>query len=96
MQKKNPGSNSVRQIKYKFAERSHNFLMQSLMQLMSNGLWELDKLQICVKGNSTLEFRSVSMGIRNMEKIATEQKKYQKIVWPRHPLACLERICLFD
>ena len=36
MQKENPVANSVRQIKircakYKFAERSHNFLMQLLM-----------------------------------------------------------------
>ena len=43
MQKENPVANSVRQIKirctkYKFAERSHNFLMQSLMQLMFSDL----------------------------------------------------------
>ena len=39
MQKENPVANSVRQIKiccakYKFAERSHNFLLQLLMQMI--------------------------------------------------------------
>ena len=78
MQKKNPVVNSVHQIKircakYKFAERSHNFLMQSHMQLIFGDLWDLDKLQICVKEKSILEFRSVSKGIRKMQKIETEQ-----------------------
>ena len=77
MRKENPVANSVRQIKircakYKFAERSHNFLMQSLMQVMLGGLRDFDKLQICVKGKSISDFRSVSKGIRNMQKIATE------------------------
>ena len=43
MQKKNPVANSVRPIKircakYKFAERSHNFLMQLPMQLIFGDL----------------------------------------------------------
>ena len=43
MQKENPVANSVRQIKircakYKFAERSHNFLMHLLMYLMVGDL----------------------------------------------------------
>ena len=43
MQKENPVANSVRQIKircakYKFVERSHNFLMQLLMQLIFDDL----------------------------------------------------------
>ena len=63
--------NSVRQIeirctKYKFAEGSHNFLMQLLMQLIFSTLWDLDELQICAKEKSILEFCSVSKGIRNM------------------------------
>ena len=43
MQKENPVANSVRQIeircaKYKFATRSHNFLIQLLMQLIFGDL----------------------------------------------------------
>ena len=83
MQKENPVANSVRQIKircakYKFAERSHNFLMQLPMQLIFGDRWDLDKLQTCAKGKSILEFRSVSKGIRKMQKIATEQKCTKK------------------
>ena len=37
--------------------------------------YDLDQLQICAKGKSISEFRSVSKGIRNMQKIATEPKK---------------------
>ena len=64
MQKENPFWNSVRQIKircakYKFAERSHNFLMELPMQLIFGDLWDLDKLHTCAKGKSILEFRSV-------------------------------------
>ena len=67
MQKENPFWNSVRQIKircakYKFAERSHNFLMQLPMQLIFGVRWDLDKLQICAKGKSILEFHSVWKG----------------------------------
>ena len=67
MQKENPFWNSVRQIKircakYKFAERSHNFLMQLPMQLIFGVSWDLDKLQICAKGKSILEFHSVCKG----------------------------------
>ena len=63
MQKENPFWNSVRQIKircakYKFAERSYNFLMQ-LMQLIFGVRWDLHKLQICAKGKSILELHSV-------------------------------------
>ena len=64
MQMENPFWNSVRQIKiryvkYKFAERSHNFLMELAMQLIFGFRWDLDKLQICDKGKSILEFYSV-------------------------------------
>ena len=43
MQKENPVANSIRQIKiccakYKFAERSHNFLMELPMQLIFSDL----------------------------------------------------------
>ena len=44
------------------------------MQLIFSDLWDLDKLQICAKGKSILEFRSVSKGIRKMQKLATEQR----------------------
>ena len=79
MQKENPVANSFRQIKilcakYKFAERSHNFFMQLPMQLIFSDRWDLDKLQTCAKEKSILKFRSVSKGIRNIQKIATEQK----------------------
>ena len=64
MQNENPVANSIRQIKircakYKFEERSHNFLMQLLMQLMVGDLWDLDELKICAKGKSISEFRSM-------------------------------------
>ena len=83
MQKENPVANSVRQIKircakYKFAERSYNFLMQLLKQLIFGDLRDLDKFQPCVKGKFILEFRSVSKGIRKMQKIKTEQKSTKK------------------
>ena len=48
------------------------------MQLMVGDLWDLDKLEICAKGKSIWELRSVSMGIRKMQKIATEQKSTKK------------------
>ena len=61
MQKENPFWNSIHQIKircakYKFAERSHNFLMELPMHLIFGVRWDLDKLQICAKGKSILEF----------------------------------------
>ena len=67
IQKENPFWNSIRQIKircakYKIAERSHNFLMQLPMQLIFGVSWDLDKLQICAKGKSILEFHSVWKG----------------------------------
>ena len=67
MQKENPFWNSVRQIKiccakYKFMERSHNFFMQLPMQLIFGVRWDLDKLQICAKWKSILEFHSVWKG----------------------------------
>ena len=79
MQKENPFWNSVRQIKihcvkYKFVERSHNFLLRLPMQLIFGDPWDLDKLQICAKGKSILEFRSVWKEIQKMQKIKTEQK----------------------
>ena len=96
MQKENSVANSVRQIKircakYKFAERSHNFLMQLFMQLMVGQFWDLDKLQTCVKGKSISEFRSVSMDIRKIHKIATEQKSTQK----RFDWAALWRVYVY-
>ena len=74
MQKENPFWNSVRQIeircaKYKFAERSHNFLMQLPMQLIFGVRWDLDKLQICAKGKSILEFIPCEKEIQKIEKI---------------------------
>ena len=83
MQKENPVANSARLMKihcakYKFVERSRNFLMQLPMQLIFGDLWDLDKLQTCAKGKSILEFRSVSKEIRKMQKIATEQKSTKK------------------
>ena len=101
MQKENPLWNSIRQIKircakYKIAERSHNFLMQLPMQLIFGVSWDLDKLQICAKGKSILEFHSVWKGNPKNSKNPKNQniaKKYQKMVWPSRPL---ESICLFD
>ena len=94
MQKENPVANSVRQIKircakYKFTKRSHDFLRQLLMQLMVGDLLDLDKFQTCGKGKFILEFRSVSMFIRNCNRA----KKYQKMVCPSRPL---ESMCLID
>ena len=101
MQKENPFWISVRQIKircakYKFAERSHNFLMQLPIQLIFGVRWDFDKLQICAEEKSILEFHSVWKG--NLKKFKKSKKlkhskKYQKMVWPSRPL---ETICLFD
>ena len=76
MQKENPFWNSVRQIKircakYKFAERSHNFLMELPMQLIFGVRWDLNMLQTCAKGKSILEFHSVSKKIQKIQKIKT-------------------------
>ena len=76
MQKENPLWNSVRQIKircakYKFAERGHNFLMELPMQFNFGDRWDLDKLQICAKGKSILEFHSVWKEIQKIQKIKT-------------------------
>ena len=76
MQKENPFWNSVRQIKircakYKFAERSHNFLMELPMQLIFGVRCDLDKHQICAKGKFILEFLSVSKEIQKLQKIKT-------------------------
>ena len=76
MQKENSFWNSVRQIKfrcakYKFAERSHNFLMELPMQLIFGVLWDLDKLQICAEGKSILEFHSVWKKLQKIQKIKT-------------------------
>ena len=78
MQKENPFWNSVRQIKircakYKFAERSHNFLMQLPMHLIFGVRSDLDKLQICAKGKSILEFHFV------WKKKSNKFKKSKKI-----------------
>ena len=50
---------------------------------------------VCEKpsGKSIFKFRSMSKGIQKMQKIETEQKKYQKMVWPSHPL---ESICFIS
>ena len=74
MQKENPFWNSfckikIRCAKYKFAERSHNFLMQLPMQLIFGVRSENDKLQICAKGKSILEFHSVWKKIQKIQKI---------------------------
>ena len=74
MQKEIPFWNSVRQIKiccakYKFAGRSHNFVMQLPMQLIFDDLWDLDKLQTSDKGKSILEFHSVWKKIQKIQKI---------------------------
>ena len=76
--------------------------MQLPMQLIFGVRWDLDKLQICAKGKSILEFHSVWKGNpKNPKKkkkkkkktIKTKQKNTQKMVWPSRPL---ESICLFD
>ena len=76
MQMENPFRNFVGQIKircakYKFAEGSHNFLMERPMQLIFGVRSEHDKLQICAKGKSILEFHSVWNKIQKIQKIAT-------------------------
>ena len=48
--------------------------MQIPMQLIFGDRWDLDKLQICTKGKSILEFCSVWKEIQKMQKIKTEQK----------------------
>ena len=52
--------------------------MQLPMQLIFGDRWDLDKLQICAKGKSILEFRSVWKKIQKMQKIRTEQKSTKK------------------
>ena len=81
MQKENPVVNSIRQIKlwcakYKFAEGSHNFLMQSLMQLMVGDLWDLDEFKIW-KIHFGIPF-GVSGHPKDAKKIATQQKSTRK------------------
>ena len=98
IQKENPFWNSVRQIKsrcpkYKFAERSHNFLMQLPMQLIFSDRWDVNKLQTCAKGKSILEFHSVWKEIQKIQKKLKQSKKVpkqKKKVWPSRPL---ESIC---
>ena len=76
MQMENPFQNSVGQIKircakYKFAEQSHNFLMELPMQLIFGVRCDLVKLQIWAKGKSILEFYSVWKKIQRIQKIKT-------------------------
>ena len=76
MQKENPFCNSVRQIKircakYKFVERSHNFLMDLPMQLIFGVCETLTSIRFVPKENPFLEFRSVSNEIQKMQKIKT-------------------------
>ena len=89
-QKENPVTISVRPInircaKYKFAERSHNFLLQLPMQLIFGDLWDLDKLQICAKGKSILECPSMSKEIQKMQKNCNRAKS-TKIWFDREAL----------
>ena len=77
-------SSAIRQIKiscakYKIAERSHNFLMQLPMQLIFGVSWDLDKLQICAKGKSILEFHSVWKGNPKNSKKSKKLKHNKKV-----------------
>ena len=97
MQKKNPVVNSVRQIKircakYKFAERSHSFLVQSHMQLIFGDVLDLDKLQICVNENPFWNSIPCEKSSERCKKLK-QSKKVPKMVLPSRPL---ESICLFD
>ena len=64
--------------KYKFAERSHNFLYNYLCSLIFGDLSDLDKVQYCAKGKFVLDYRSVSKEIQKMQKIATPQNSSKK------------------
>ena len=52
--------------------------MQLPMQLIFSDRWDLYKLQICAKGKSILEFRSVWKEIQKIQKIKTEEKSTKK------------------
>ena len=54
--------------------------MQLPMQLIFGVRWDLDKLQICAKGKSILEFHSVGKGNqkKKSKKIKTKQKSTKK------------------
>ena len=45
--------------------------MELPMQLIFGVRWDLDKLQICAKGKSILEFHSVWKEIQKIQKIKT-------------------------
>ena len=45
--------------------------MELPMQLIFGDRWDLDKLQICAKGKSILEFHSVWKKIQNIQKSKT-------------------------
>ena len=45
--------------------------MELPMQLIFGVRWDLDKLQICTKGKSILEFHSVWKEIQKIQKIKT-------------------------
>ena len=83
MPKENPVVNSVRQMKircakYKFAERSRNFLMQLPMQLIFGEFWDLDKLQTSTKGNIHFNIPFCVKGHPKDAKKCNRAKKYQK------------------
>ena len=98
MQNENPFWNSVRQIKircakYKFAERSHNFLMQLPTSSSLVSVETLTSFRFVPKENPFWNSIPCEKEIQKIQKIKNIAKKYQKMVWPSHPL---ERICLLD
>ena len=74
MQKENPFWNSVRQIKircakYKFAERSHNVLMQLPMQLIFSPVKTLTSFRFVPKENPFWNSIPCEKEIQNIQKI---------------------------
>ena len=97
MQKKNSVANSVRQIKicctkYKFTERSHNFLFQSLLCSWSLVTFEIfTSIRFVPKENPFRNSVPCQRTSETCQKLQ-QSKKYHKMVWPSRPL---ESICLF-
>ena len=74
MQKENPFSNSIRQIKiryakYKIAERSHNFLMQLPMQLILVSVETLTSFRFVPKENPFWNSIPCEKEIQKIQKI---------------------------
>ena len=74
MQKENPFRNSVRKIKiccakYKFAERSHNFLMQLPMQLIFSPVETLTSFRFVPKENPFWNSIPCEKEIQKIQKI---------------------------